>query len=169
MSTITADGKVCKQPSGSYIYHGDWDGVSFKEEVGCTNPAFILADLMERTGARPDWVTGFPALDYAGRETDPSLLHWRMLYDWGSACDELIMATPARLYGESDLAFGTRVHEQARLRPRFTVNTICSTHEDMVTLRETLRMHCLSWQSTDPRYRTSWPGLPLSARPGHEA
>ena len=33
-----------------HVYHRDWDG-TFNMERDCTNPAYILADLYERTGA----------------------------------------------------------------------------------------------------------------------
>ena len=32
--------------------------------------------------------------------------------------------------------------------------------KDMSNLREHLRMEFLAWKATDPRYRTSWPGIP---------
>lgn len=142
-------------------YEGVWDG-TFKLERGCSNPAYILADLYERTGAEPDWalavrpsISPFAPMVMGGMyKLLKPRLDWEMLYAWGVWADEL---TEQWVQCEGDfrpLGWATR----------FTVNTLCATHEDMVQLRETLRMHCLSWQATDERYRTSWPGIehPLS-------
>ncbi len=49
-------------------YVGDWDG-TFKLEP-CTNPAYILADLLERDGHEPNW---------------------QELYRWGRFCDEPVI------------------------------------------------------------------------------
>lgn len=130
-------------------YVGPWDG-TFKLERGCTNPAYILADLYERTGKEPDWVTGLRGTQISADGTvTPAgfYLNWQMLYDWGRFCDE---ATTDR---------------RGHYRPRFRLaaTNLRGTYKDadeMIALRERLRMHCLSWQSTDPRYRTSYPGIP---------
>lgn len=127
------------------VYVGDWDG-TFKLEAGCSNPAYILADLMERTAPDsrphlPDWVV----------DDEKGVLNWPMLYNWGCWCDELVGASSQIPEGDVLVSsYGTR----------FTTNTVCQTREDMERLRDDLRMRCLHWQSTDPRYRTSWPGIP---------
>lgn len=129
-------------------YLGEWDG-TFKLERGCTNPAWILADLYERSGIEPDWVIKRHWDSWLYRSGAQRLLrpvlNWQMLYHWGVWCDEPVWHT---IRGErSDGA------------ARFAVNVVCHTQKDIDSLRETLRMHCLNWQSTDPRYRTSWPGV----------
>ena len=134
-------------PDGTVVYNGDWDG-TFRLERGCSNPAYILADLIERDlkqtlGGCTDWVVS----DCHGS------LNWPMLYDWGKWADEMVAAGLEYRGGPEPLYAITAMY----LAPRFTVNTVCQTREDMVTLRETLRMHCLAWQAQDPRYRTSWP------------
>ncbi len=144
-----------------HYYAGDWDGKTFKLERGCSNPAYILADLYSRTGETPNWVVarklrpslfGPMVLDGMNQLLKPEL-DWQMLADWGRHCDELTLDTAAYTAYMTSYALGA----SRRVGPRFTVNTICSTREEMVALREILRMHCLRWQSTDPRYRTSYP------------
>lgn len=145
-------------------YVGDWNG-TFRLEHGCTNPAYVLAHLYERTGAEPDWVVNDvgrvttrqgEVVSYSARPKSTWGLDWTMLYHWGQACDE-----PSAVWKEVTQPDGrsTRHVMSVSQRPRFTVSAFCSTPEEMIALRETLRMHCLSWQSTDPRYRTSWPGV----------
>ncbi len=146
-------------------YVGSWDG-TFKLERGCSNPSYILADLYDRTGEEPDWVVAIkPSISpFAPMVMDgmhqllKPRLDWALLYHWGQWCDQLATETQhVEMWNER--VVGHRVMRRT-LGPRFTVNTVCATREDMVTLRESLRMHCLDWQSTDPRYRTSWPGIP---------
>lgn len=125
-------------------YHGDWDG-TFKPERGCTNPAYILADLYERTGEEPDWVVSSQAeLIRTFGSTEKPHLNRQLIYDWGQWCDEPVWHChlDGHRYGGAS---------------RFVINTTVSTPEEMTTLRDSLRMHCLRWQSTDPRYRTSYP------------
>lgn len=132
--------------SSWHEYEGNWDG-SFKLERGCANPAFILADLYERTKPvlpEPDWVL----------QDSVGFLDWTMLYNWGRWCDDEECDWKRHTDG-SNHAYGDPIWT-----PRFTVNTLCQTPEDMDRLREDLRMRCLQWQSTDPRYRTSYPGVP---------
>jgi hypothetical protein len=145
--------------NASYRYFGDWDG-TFKLERGCSNPAYILADLLEREGETSpshsiggDWVTN--------DRTRPWLPNWQMLYDWGVHCDQPQKGSRICDPASPDIQW---ISPAAALMgygntsgPRMTVNTIVSTPEEMSRLRETLRMHCLRWQSTDPRYRTSYP------------
>lgn len=133
-------------------YIGDWDG-TFKLEAGCSNPAYILADLTERVGIDYDWVTHtrWSASFVGDNGWRKQPLNWQMLYDWGRACDELVWdVKPGPLFGGAEVS---------NAHPRFEVNTFVSTPEELTTLRETLRMHCLRWQASDPRYRTSWPGV----------
>lgn len=141
----------------AYKYVGDWDG-SFKLERGCSNPAWVLADLYERTGTCPDWVVNDRRR--AGSAASPHL-DWRMLYDYGRWCDEPVLGGAVTITNGSPVQ-----HDISIGRPRLAVHAATRTCEDMDKLRETLRMHCLSWQSTDPRYRTSWPGVPY---PGVDA
>lgn len=158
------DYATADEDSVGHYYHGDWDG-TFKLESGCTNPAYILADLTERLGGGHDWVTHGGRLDYAGRETDRNMLNWQMIYDYGVWCDELItgyQVTDGNLTSAIARtgACPPTVWWKHVSAPRMTVKRVCQTHEQMVALHETLRMHCLQWQSTDSRYRTSWPGVP---------
>jgi hypothetical protein len=137
-------------------YVGPWDG-TFKLEQRCTNPAYILADLYEQSGTKPDWALAARFVEPVTGKDYSSLfapaLNWRMLYDWGRHCDETVVHLGDFYYPEGAL------YPVSRSGPRFTVNTVCHTSEEMDLLREDLRMHCLNWQSTDPRYRTSWPGV----------
>ena len=94
------------------------------------------------------------SFDVGGIAWGHSPLNWRMLYHWGQWCDELVSSFRVRIVNGINVC-----HGESEWAPRFAVNTVPHTHEDMVTLRETLRMHCLSWQSRDPRYRTSYPGV----------
>lgn len=159
--------------SRQHDYIGDWNG-TFKLEAGCSNPAYILADLYERTGAEPDWVVADKSVA-ASFASGPMVmsgmwqllgprLNWQLLYDYGVWCDELVTGYQVtdgnRTTGitMTDVCPPT-VWWEPVTAPRLTVNTFVSTPEEMTTLRETLRMHCLSWQSTDPRYRTSYPGV----------
>lgn len=146
------------------IYVGDWDG-TFHVERGCSNPAYILADLYERTGAAPDWVVWQKGQlpGGAGPFEARSRLHWRMLYDWGRDCDQLVTDETEDIQAVhvSHRCLSRSVSINLRdPEPRFTVNAVVQTPEEMAFLRETLRMRCLQWQSRDPRYRTSYPGLP---------
>jgi hypothetical protein len=128
-------------------YIGDWDG-TFKLARGCTNPAYILADLYDRAREgrlpEPDWVL----------QDSVGFLDWQMLYDFGRWCDETVVGTGVVITN------GSAVHTRLNaFTPRLTVHAALVNEEQIDGLRETLRMHCLSWQSTDPRYRTSWPGI----------
>lgn len=63
-------------PSGQAVYNdicydGDWDG-TFKLEPGCSNPAYLLADLIEREGGRPHW----PQIYWWGRHCDEPVIDW---------------------------------------------------------------------------------------------
>ncbi len=151
-----------------FTYAGDWRG-TFKVEPGCSNPAYILADLYERTGAEPDWVVErqMPvpsSLVLTGLKqmlTPAARLDWQMLYDWGRHSDELTSQwdhLEAIGKGSSHCRIGYK--GLLPLKPRFVVNAVVHTHEDMVALREHLRMRCLQWQSSDPRYQRSFPGIP---------
>ena len=134
------------------IYSGDWDG-TFKLEEGCTNPAYILADLMEQRRAELALTSPEDADDSWYRP------YWPMLYDWGCHCDTLSPHRRTVIYQDgsrSVLDSLTCPHPRARCE----VNLVSYGEQDAVRLRETLRMCCLQWQSTDPRYRTSWPGVP---------
>jgi hypothetical protein len=160
-----------------HLYIGEWDG-TFILEKGCTNPAYILADLYERTGAEPDWAVAdrsvpasfaaMPMVTGGVLQLLKPRLNWQMLYDWGRFCDELVTGWQIKEGSRLDdglMIFqfttpGCRDGWVEQVAPRFTVNTACYTQEDLEELRQNLRMHCLSWQSTDPRYRTSWPGIP---------
>ncbi len=137
-------------PNGYHAYPPPWDG-SFKLERGCTNPAFILADLIARTGAKHDWVTGIRGQRYGGQGEAGYYPNWLMLYDWGRWCDEVVSCGVDIRQNDCPEVW-YRGHS-----PRFAVNTVCQTPADMVRLRETLRMHCLHWQGSDPRWRTSYP------------
>ncbi len=151
----------------AYHYEGDWDG-AFKLEHGCTNPAYVLADLYERTGAEPDWAVadkGVPASMVGGpmvmdgvRQLLKPRLDWQMLYDWGRWCDELCPDGAMIYANEHHHRYGAI--GEGDLRPRFMVDVHTRTPEEMSGALNDLRMRCLSWQSTDPRYRTSWPGIP---------
>ena len=141
----------------SYCYAGNWDG-TFKLERGCTNPAFILADLIEKTGqlGKGDWVTHYRVWRDDG--TDYSVLNWQMLLDWGMWCDE-----PKATWSESGYCNKSESPQSdGRWVAQLDACRFISTRTQADELRETLRMHCLRWQSTDPRYRTSWPGVPYS-------
>ena len=129
-------------------YLGNWDG-TFKVERGCTNPAHILANLIEQTDrlGGGDWVTN--------RRTHPWQLDWQMLYDFGRWCDELDTETVSIETWEWHVI--QRKVKRDAMCPRMMVKIICQTPEHLELLREHLRMHCLRWQSTDPRYRTSYP------------
>lgn len=133
-----------------HTYEGDWDG-TFKLERGCTNPAYVLADLIERTGSM-DWVTHRPDPHGIYGYT-PFALNWPMLYDWGRVCDELV-DNPATLEFPNG---STSTMWRMGFGPRWTVSNACLTSPDQDRLRETLRMHCLKWQATDPRYQRSFP------------
>lgn len=169
--TIRIQGRAIKVPSNRWftylerdadgvfnyrhpVYHGNWDG-TFRLEQGCTNPAYILADLYERTGDEPDWIMAFGRRGELITQTpvkgDPSRpfkprLNWQMLYDWGKWCDEPV---------DSFVPTAT-ITRSIRM---IASTEQCRTNEDLVQLREALRMHCLSWQATDPRYRRSYPVL----------
>lgn len=151
-------------------YHGDWDG-TFRWERGCTNPAYVLADLYHRTGAEPDWVSSLRGVMIVGQEATPTgfYLNWQTLYDWGRHCDEVVTAShdlPTSEWPHHWVLFGRGARGEIRsdrTGPRFTVKLEPGT--DLESARRVLRMYCLKWQSTDPRYRTSWPGVPY---PGGE-
>lgn len=145
---------------GHHVYLGDWDG-TFKLERGCTNPAYILADLSERCGINHDWVTHVKevAIDAGGVRWGTSPLNWQMLADWGKWCDELVTSTGWIQDRPDHFTRFVGSPKVSQPSPRCTVSAVCSTREEMEQLRQSLRMHCLSWQSTDPRYRTSWPGV----------
>lgn len=151
-----------------YVYLGPWDG-TYKVEEGCTNPAYILAGLMERSDILYDWVTHLDdgphdAQGYVILGTKRSL-NWQMLVDWGMHCDQQLSGVcicdpnspGVKWISPAASLMGYKPYAQG---PRMSVNTVCHTREEMDRLREDLRMHCLSWQSTDPRYRTSYPGIP---------
>ncbi len=147
------------------LYVGEWDG-TFKLERGCSNPAYILADLYERSGERPDWVVAAKKWHRMPTEENPFgyglPIDWQMLYHWGRWCDEM-----STTHSEIIHANGSANHYAGLFtRPRLAINAFCQTRDEITSLREVLRMHCLSWQSTDPRYRTSWPGIPY---PGDNA
>lgn len=162
----TYDELMRKRALGEWVspsaitYEGNWDG-TFRLECGCTNPAYILADLYERMGAEPDWAIGemWYKPSRSGWVENVYRLNWAILYDWGRFCDELVPVGLEYRGGTEPLHALTNRHSA----PRFTVETVCQTREDMDRLREELRMHCLSWQSQDPRYRTSYPGIPYPA------
>ena len=153
-----------EDPIGHY-YHGSWDG-TYKIEEGCTNPAWILADLYERTNTEPDWaVAAQPSFSPFGRLGVEQLLrpqlNWQMLYDWGVWCDEVVAygidpiphsCGPCRLQPHRTWSI------EEPIGPRLSFCTVCDTRDEMVRARETIRKHCLNWQSIDPRYRTSWRG-----------
>jgi hypothetical protein len=126
-----------------YRYFGDWDG-TFKLERGCSNPAYILADLITR---------GAPA------EDQHALVDWKAIYDYGRYCDELVPDWMV-MYDEEDLRTEASVAQKQDtgcLQPRFTVNTVCRTAGEADGLRDNLRMRFICWKATDPRYRRSFP------------
>ncbi len=136
----------------AYHYDSDWDG-TFKLECGCANPAYVLADLCNRARpeiSEPDWVL----------QDSVGLLDWRMLYRWGCHCDELVATSGWEMVSARETRRWVGNPKISRPTVRCVVNAVCPTLEDERQLRETLRMHCLQWQSTDPRYRTSWPDIP---------
>ena len=151
------------QPVATVVeYVGDWDG-TFKRERGCTNPAWILADLYEWTRAEPDRMLAakvpFSAsasmvMDGLSQLLKPQL-DWQMLYHWGQWCDEIAEDWTCM----SDAPGGHHTEHSSGVsdRTRFTCSAVCYTSAEVVQLRETLRMYCLSWQAGDPRYRTSYP------------
>jgi hypothetical protein len=123
-----------------YRYVGEWDG-TFKLEVGCTNPAWVWLYLCERAyPGRPRRVAAEISQRISCGE-----VNYRMLYDWGKWADEPL-DDPSVLRG--------KITRSIRM---IASTENCHTHADLVALRETLRMYCLQWQSTDPRYRTSYP------------
>ena len=146
-------GDICRNgyhpgTNAFYRYFGDWDG-TFKLEEGCTNPAYILADLTERLGIDHDFAIHRgrgPLVNECGWIRSP--LNWQMLYDWGRHCDEPL--------DDPDVLDG-KITRSIRM---IASTENCHTHADLVALRQTLRMYCLQWQATDPRYGTSWPGVP---------
>ncbi len=162
-------------PSGArymaHTYMGDWDG-TFKLESGCTNPAWVLADLYERTGTELDWVVARkmsvslyePWVMSGISQLLKPQLDWQMLYDWGRFCDELV-GPASQLVREREgnlieILPQPVVWRELPWSVRFTVDVPCRIQEERDQLRNDLRMYCLSWQSQDSRYRTSWPGIP---------
>ncbi len=123
------NGKSRRGVLDHHVYDGDWDGVSFKEEVGCTNPAYVHAHLV---------MQGANAYGITRDDSDPQgNLSWPALYDYGVWCDQLVGWTGSNVF-----------------RPRSTVTLPL----DNPYLKDDLRMRFLSWKASDPRYRTSWPG-----------
>lgn len=145
-----------------YQYWGDWDG-TFKLERDCTNPAYILADLYERTGEEPDWAVArhYSPGDYPSATWQllkPSL-DWEMLYHWGMWCDEIV-TDGWEVICPGSIPSGPHCRTGGDPCPRLVVYGLCANNKERERLWEMLRMHCLRWQSTDLRYRTSWPGVP---------
>lgn len=90
-------------------YHGEWNG-AFKPERGCTNPAYILADLMEQSGQSPDWAS---------------------IYQWGVWCDEPVIDH------ERTGPFRTDGPTPTYMAPRLSYNGVIqdSDHQKEVTWR----------------------------------
>lgn len=90
-------------------YHGEWNG-TFKEERGCTNPAYILADLMEQSGQSPDWGS---------------------IYQWGVWCDETVISH------ERTAPFRADDPTPILMTPRLSYNGVIqdSDHQKEVTWR----------------------------------
>jgi hypothetical protein len=129
-----------------HAYHGDWDG-TFKLEQGCTNPAWVLNDLVRGNDGRiPEGV-------------QPSEFNPFALYDWGVACDQ-----PGDRHSTVITFDGTVA--KTPYMPSLSVDSSLYTVGRETELRDRLRMFFLAWKSTDPRYRTSWPGIPY---PGDSA
>lgn len=126
-----------------HFYYGDWDG-TFKLEEGCTNPAYVLADL--ETHHRLTTLNG----GYFGAPLD-----WRALYDYGCHCDELIV-------DPESFAGGGPAYGATMWKPRRVIDPVCVSPAETDDLREVLRMRFMVWKATDPRYRRSFPGIPYS-------
>lgn len=142
------------------VYLGPWDG-TFRLEYSCTNPAYVLADLYGRTGAQVDWVVAPKTWHRMPTKEGPfgygPPLNWQMIYDYGRWCDEVVEADGVgeMIRGEK----GSITWPTTAGSPRFTVSLRSTSPTALETSRQVLRMHCLHWQSTDPRYRTSYPGI----------
>lgn len=170
-----AEGLLIKVPSNrvaiaptsstmpKHAYIGDWDG-TFKEERGCSNPAYVLADLYERTGEEPDWVVadksvpasiaGGPMIMTGMMQLLKPRLNWQMFYDWGVWADKMV----------SDLTPEAITTLRNTGRSCCEVNRPCCNREQMISLRKDLRMDFLCWQGTDSRYRTSYPVTAATSR-----
>ncbi len=119
-----------------HYYQGEWDG-SFKLESGCSNPSFILADLMIRDGENPDW---------------------KAHYDFGVWCDELTTSHIRWIDENGGFNRANATYSEGRIN-RFSVNTVCRHQMDRMVLKQRIQMEFTHWKSTDPRYRKSWPGI----------
>lgn len=130
-------------------YLGDWDGVTFKDEAGCSNPAFVYADLVERSypGHGP-----VPRTCWQFTESE-----WRALHAWGVWCDELVTDWYEQ-WGPGSATIGGG----HTWRPRFTVNAFVHTNAERAALKNDLHMRFLAWKAGDERYRTSWPVYSLA-------
>ncbi len=133
-------------PRNWHEYVGEWDG-TFKVEQGCTNPAFILAHLIEQSGTGTDaWHRGNQLVAWS--------MDWKAIYDYGRHCDELVIDIETEHLNPRWMGGAEQTHYWA---PRFEVNTVVKTAAEGAKLREELRMHFLSWRAEDPRYRRSIP------------
>ncbi len=134
-----------------HAYYGDWDG-TFKVEQGCSNPAYILASLLQPEC--DDYNRARVAVSSIA--TNAKTLDWNAIYHWGQFCDEMVLdIETCDLNLSKDGWYSTA--SSATWAPRFEVNTIVKTAAEGAKLREELRMHFLSWREEDPRYRRSIP------------
>ena len=101
-------------------YHGEWDG-TFKNERGCSNPAFIYADLVEQTGGE---------------------VNWQEVYQWGRYCDEPADGVNLNCNGiredGSPIWMGSRMEPS---HPRFTVNAALYSERQKTDLTDTLEFY----------------------------
>lgn len=131
-----------------HAYVGDWDG-TFKVEP-CSNPAYVLADLIECDftdilGGSTNWVLS----DHNGD------LNWRALYDYGVYCDELVIDLETERLNVRWT--GGTPADNFYWTPRFTIDTMITTEAQRANLKNDLRMHFLCWRAEDERHRSSWP------------
>lgn len=117
----------------SHHYYGHWDG-TLKLEAGCTNPAYVLADLSSRDECGTQWGDAAHSA----------------LYDWGFWCDQPVVNWPSMLNR-------TKPDPAYVWHPRHTIHTLYIAEGD---LRHSLETHFKVWKATDERYRKSWPGIP---------
>ncbi len=142
---FVVDTGLSYEPRCAY-YEGEWDG-TLKVEQGCSNPAFVLAHLLEQNGTGTDaWHRGSQLVMWS--------MDWKAIYDYGRHCDELVVDIETEHLNPRWMGGAEQTHYWA---PRFEVNTVVKTAAEGAKLREELRMHFLSWRAEDPRYRRSIP------------